>query len=102
MAVFDLLRKQDLSASEIRAIKEVAQGLLARLKDAPLRVESWRDKEATRDAVQIRDYLWSDDTGLPVQAYSEDDVAQRSAEVYRHVFRVYPTLPSPFYGRGAA
>jgi len=37
-----------------------------------------------------------------LEAYSEADVAARSDEVYRHVFRVYATLPSPFYGRSAA
>ncbi len=60
--------------------------------------------EATRDAVRvtIRDFLWSDKTGLPVTLYSEDDVNIRAVEVFRHVFRAYPTVPSPYYESAAA
>ena len=55
--------------------------------------------KATRDAVQvtIENFLWDDRTGLPTPAYSEEDVKTKSRDVYRHVHRVYPTIPSPFY-----
>jgi len=33
-----------------------------------------------------------------VDQYTEPDVHSRADEVYRHVFRAYPTLPSPHYG----
>ena len=64
----------------------------------------WRDKESTRDAVRvaIQNFLWSDKTGLPVDSYTEDDVQVRSDDVFRHVFRVYPTIPSPYYPYAAA
>ena len=54
---------------------------------------------ATRDAVRlaIKDFLWSDETGLPVDNYDEADVQNRAEEIYRRVYRVYPTLPSPYY-----
>ena len=57
------------------------------------------EKEATRDAVQvtIKDFLWTESTGLPAPAYSEEDVEAKARDVYRHVHRVYPTIPSPFY-----
>lgn len=72
--------------------------LLNALKEK-LRIDQWRDKETTRDAVRvtIRDFLWSDNTGLPVDLYAEDDVAQKAEDVFRHVFWAYPTLPSPYY-----
>ena len=78
--------------------------MLETLKAEKLRVDHWRDKEATRDAVRvtIQDFLWSDKTGLPVDSYSEDDVQARSDEVFRHVFRAYPTVPSPYYQSAAA
>jgi len=100
LAVFDLLKKPDLSTGEIKRIKAVAVELLQTLKTEKLRIDHWRDKEATRDAVRlaIHDFLWSESTGLPVDRYSEDDVGVCSEEVYRHVYRVYPTLPSPYYG----
>jgi type I restriction enzyme R subunit len=99
LAIFDLLKKPDLKSAEIKLIKKVATELLARLKAEKLRIDQWRDKEATRDAVRvtIHDYLWSDDTGLPVDTYSEDDVNERAEEIFRHVYRAYPTLPSPYY-----
>ena len=99
LAIFDLLKKQNLSASDIKRIKAVAVSLLEKLKAEKLRVDQWREKEATRDAVRvtIRDFLWSDETGLPVALYSEDDVQHRTEDVFQHVFRAYPTVPSPYY-----
>lgn len=99
LAIFDLLKKPELTPVEIKRIKAVAVDLLEILKDEKLRVDQWREKEATRDAVYltIKDYLWSDETGLPVDRYEEDEVKERADEVYRHVYRVYPTLPSPYY-----
>ena len=103
LAVFDLLKKPNLSKSDIRRIKAVAVELLETLKAEKLRVDQWRDKETSRDAVRvtIRDFLWSDATGLP-ESYTEGEVEARSDEVFRHVFRAYPTLPSPYYETAAA
>ncbi len=103
LAVFDLLKKPELSAKEIKYIKTVATELLKALKAEKLRIDQWTSKEATRDAVRvtIRDFLWSDSTGLPVDDYSEEDVLARVDDVYRHVYRVYPKLPSPVYSATA-
>jgi type I restriction enzyme R subunit len=99
LAMFDLLKKPDLSPKEIKQIKDVANVLLQTLKAEKLRIDHWQDKEATRDAVrlEILNFLWSDSTGLPVDKYTEEEVQARADEVYRHVYRVYPTLPSPYY-----
>lgn len=88
-----------LSAAEIKRIKEVAIGLLQTLKAEKLKIDHWRDKETTRDAVRvtIQDFLWSDKTGLPVGLYTEDEVKIKAEDVFTHVYRVYPTIPSPFY-----
>jgi type I restriction enzyme R subunit len=103
LAMFDLLKKDDLGTADIKRIKTIAVGLLETLKAEKLRVDQWRDKEATRDAVlqAIRDFLWSDATGLPVSSYTESEVTTRADAVYRHVFRAYPTLPSPYYSASA-
>ncbi|UCF90572.1 MAG: DUF3387 domain-containing protein [Desulfobacterales bacterium] len=99
LAIFDLLRKEELRPSDIKRIKAVAVELLAELKAEKLRVDHWRDKEATRDAVRIaiRDFLWRDETGLPVDAYDEAEVNDKADAVFMHVFRAYPTVPSPYY-----
>jgi type I restriction enzyme R subunit len=99
LAIFDLLKKPDLKDAEIRRIKKVAVGLLETLKQEKLRIDQWRDKETTRDAVRvtIQDFLWSDETGLPVDLYTEEDVSHKAEDVFRHIFWAYPTLPSPYY-----
>ncbi len=99
LAVFDLLRKPDLSAAEVKKIKTVSTELLKRLKTEKLKIDHWREKESTRDAVKmaIRDFLWDEDTGLPVDAYSEEDVVLKADDVFRHVYRAYPTIPSPYF-----
>ena len=104
LAIFDLLKKGELNAADIKRIKNVAVRLLETLKSEKLRIDQWRDKESTRDAVRvaIQNFLWSDKTGLPVDSYTEDDVQVRSDDVFRHVFRVYPTIPSPYYPYAAA
>jgi type I restriction enzyme R subunit len=103
LAVFDLLKKPDLTSDEIKRIKAVAIDLLGTLKAEKLRIDHWRDKESARDAVllTIQDYLWSENTGLP-EAYSEDDVRDKTEAVFMHVFRAYPTVPSPYYASMAS
>ena len=88
--------------ADVARIKTVAKELLRTLKAEKLRVDQWREKEATRSAVQvaIHDFLYSDysdETDLPAGAYSNEDVTARSEAVFTHVFRAYPTVPSPFY-----
>ena len=104
LALFDLLSKPDLTRAEIKRIKDVSADLLQTLKAEKLRVDHWRDKTATRDAVwsAIYDYLYSDKTGLPTDSYTPDDVRVRADEVYQHVFQVYLTVPSPYYAEGIA
>ena len=99
LALFDLLRKPDLDKQSITRIKKVASELLVTLKAEKLRIEHWREKEATRDAVRvaINDFLWNDKTGLPIENYTEDEVEEKAEDVFRHVWRVYPTVPSPVY-----
>jgi type I restriction enzyme, R subunit len=101
LAMFDILKKPELAEADLKRIKQVASELLANLKAEKLKVDHWRDKESTRDAVHvaIRDFLWSDDTGLPIQSYSEPEVNSKSEEAFRHVYWAYPTLPSPYYAQ---
>ena len=92
-----------LSNSETKKVKSVARELLSALKAGKLKIDHWRDKESTRDGVrqQIFDFLFSDATGLP-NAYSEKEVDERTEAVYRHVYEVYPVVPSPYYDSRSA
>jgi type I restriction enzyme R subunit len=47
--------------------------------------------------VTIHDFLYDDTTGLPLGLYDEQDVEATTEAVYEHVWRAYPTLPSPLY-----
>lgn len=99
LAIYDLLAKPDLTPQEIRKIKKVAKSLLKKLKDKLGKLYQWREREPMRDEIKIliKDFLWSDKTGLPVECYSETDVGKKTEEVFYHVYRAYPTIPSPYY-----
>ena len=99
LALFDLLKKPDLTASAIKRLKRVAVELLETLKTEKLKIDHWRDKESTRDAVRIaiRDFLWNEETGLPVDSYTDGEVKAKSEDIFLHVYRAYPSVPSPYY-----
>ena len=83
----------------VKCRAKIAVELLNTLKQEKLKIDHWREKEATRDAVEIaiRDFLWSDITGLPVGIYTEYEVKTKSKNVYQHILQKYPTVPSPYY-----
>ncbi len=91
LALYDLLRKDGLTKKDTDRIKQVAARLLETLKAEKLKVDQWREKEATRDAVHmtIYDFLYDDRTGLPAEAYSEDEVKQKADRVFWHVMGQY-------------
>ena len=100
LALFDLLNKSNLQPNEIAKIKQVATTLLVTLKGERLRIANWQQKESTRDAVkqQIFDFLYDERTGLPVEQYGEVEISDIPENVYLHVYRAYPKLPSYLYG----
>lgn len=100
LAIYDLLRKEKLTPGEIKRINKVSVELLKTLKAEKLKIDHWREKESTRDSVlvSIRNYLYSEDTGLPVDSYTDEEVEKKAEVVYEHVYRVYPEIPSPYYG----
>ena len=99
LAIFDLLKKPDILPADVKRIKKVATELLETLKTEKLKIDHWTDKESTRDAVRttIHDFLFDDATGLPIDTYTDEDVSIKTEEVFAHVFRVYPFVPSPYY-----
>ncbi len=92
LVLFDLLVKPDLKSKERKRIKQVAKGLLERLKAEKLKIDNWREKQSTRDAVmvEIKNYLWDEETGLPVGIYEDKDVDEKAEAVYLHVLKFYP------------
>lgn len=100
LVLFDLLSKPNLQPKEVAQIKQVATSLLATLKAERLRVGNWKQKESSRDAVkqQIFDFLYDEKTGLPIEQYEEEEISDITEKVFLHVYRAYPSLPSPIYG----
>lgn len=100
LVLFDMLKKPDLSKTEIKQIKNVASSLLETLKAEKLNIDNWREKEGMRDAVKqsIYDYLYDDETGLPADSYQVEEIAVLADSLFSHVYRAYPRVPSPLYG----
>ena len=99
LAIFDLLKKPNLESKDISKIKKVAKELLVVLKNKLKDLYHWQDREPSRDTVKviIRDFLWNETTGLPVDFYSVTEVEKKTEEVFLHVYRAYTAVPSPYY-----
>ncbi|MBD2495457.1 type I restriction endonuclease subunit R [Nostoc sp. FACHB-280] len=93
LAVFDLLcsSKDNLDTRIRNRLKQVAQSLIEAVKSQLQQLENWRDKESTRATIKsfIYDYLYSEDTGLPVDAYDDRDVDNLSNIVFLHIYQQY-------------
>ncbi len=87
LAIFDLIRKENLNPDEEKQVKKVAHELLAKLKIEKF-VLDWKRKEETRADVKItiRDMLYDN---LPEPAYSEQDCEDRTQKVYFHIYDNY-------------
>jgi type I restriction enzyme R subunit len=91
-AIFDILRKPDLSESDKKKIKEIAIELLAELKKDKLKVEQWADKSVTAAAVfnTVNKTLFE---AMPYPTYHTDDIDLRTNLIYEH-------LKHQYYGGG--
>lgn len=87
LAVFDLLRKDDLNPDETDQVKKIAKELVTRLKLEKLALD-WKKKEETRADVKvtIRALLYDN---LPEPTYSKTDCEDRTQKVYLHVYDNY-------------
>lgn len=99
LALFDLLAKPQLSPANREKLKRVSQKLLDTLKAEKLRIDSWREKEATRADVRafIFDFLYDEQNGLPADDYTDEDVAVRTSLVFEHIYQQYPDLEHSVY-----
>jgi type I restriction enzyme R subunit len=101
LAVFDLLcqNKNNLSTRTRNRVKEVAHDLVEAIKAELAKLEDWREKETTRAQVQtfIFNYLWDENTGLPVDAYQPDEVEVLSKTLFQHVYTQYPNASGSVY-----
>lgn len=89
LALFDLLMKPDLEKDDIKRLKAVAVGLYQTLQAQIAAMQDFAAKQATRDQMRItiRDYLWSDKTGLPSK-YAEPEVEAKTEAVFAHMISI--------------
>lgn len=86
LAIFDILRKENLTPDEEQKVKKASQELLQSLSDK-LSLD-WRKKQDARADVKvtIRSFLFSK---LPEPTYTEQDCSVKTEAVYLHVFDRY-------------
>jgi type I restriction enzyme R subunit len=91
-AIFDILRKQNLSEADKKRIKEIAIELLEELKKEKLKVDQWAYKTATAAAVfnTVNKTLFE---LLPYPTYETDEVDLKTNLVFEH-------LKHQYYGGG--
>lgn len=92
LALFDLLISgKKLTNKEREKIKEVGTELLEGLKKEKLNMSNWRDKESTKADVKtfIYNFLYDENTGLPIEQYTPEDVEIKANIVFEHVYNQY-------------
>tara|TARA_Y100001958_G_C21232193_1_gene558043 strand:+ start:1 stop:2610 length:2610 start_codon:yes stop_codon:yes gene_type:complete len=86
LAVFDMLRKPDLTKADIKKIKTMSAELLGELRNYLKSVQDAFAKQSTSDGFRqkIYDFLYDDITGLPVNTYTEEDIYLLTGELYQY------------------
>lgn len=98
LSLFDLLvrDKPALNSSEIKKLKSVSKELLEHLKSRYLNIQNWRGSEFIKGEVEtfIHDFLYADETGLPPESFSIDEVKLKSDEIFGYIYQQYPNAES--------
>lgn len=96
-AVFDILRKPNLSTVEKIKVKEIAVELLNELKKEKLKIDLWSDKSETAAAVFniVSNTLFE---ALPYPTYQTNDIDVKTNMIYEHLRYKYFGGGSSVYG----
>ena len=86
LALFDLVRRDDLSKVDRERIKQASRDLLEGVMAVIAPLDHWTEKEQTQAEVEtyILDHVYQT---LPEPPYSSDDKAQVAQLVYRHIWQ---------------
>ncbi len=106
LPVFDLLvrTKGKLAPKARNRVKEVAAKLLEAIKAELAKLDHWREKRQTQAQVQqlIYNHLYDEKTGLPVDAYTDEEVKALAEIVYLHVYQQYESATENVYVMSAS
>lgn len=86
LAIFDLLKKDDLGKAERERVKQASKGLLESLHRLVLPLERWTDKEQTQAEVEtfILDFIYQE---LPTPPFTDDEKQLIARQAYDHVWQ---------------
>ena len=86
LALFDLLKKDDLAKAERERVKQASRNLLASIKMRLSKLDRFWEKEQTKADVEvfILDELYA---SLPTPPFSAEEKKAVAAEVYAHVWQ---------------
>jgi type I restriction enzyme R subunit len=87
LAIYDLLRKTELTPKEEAEVKKVARKTLQTLKTEKLRVKRWR--ESIEVSAQVKVMIDDSLQWLPREPYPDDELDIKSLLVYQHVYTNY-------------
>jgi type I restriction enzyme, R subunit len=92
--IFDMLCKPDLTKPDIRKIKAVSVDLLKLIQSRMEEVQDVFAKESTSDGFRqsIYDFLYEENSGLPADSYTPEDVELMTESVFTFV-RMRHSLP---------
>ena len=97
LAIFDLLKKPELTKAEEAKVKEVAKDTLVTLKTEMLKIDRWRESiQVTAQVKTLIDYRlqW-----LNQELYSNEKVDIKSLLVYQHIYANYQGAEMSRYGK---
>jgi len=87
LAIYDLLKKPELSKKEEDAVKSVAKKVLATLKEEKLKIDRWR--ESTQVSSQVKVMIDEGLQYLPQEPYPDEELDTASLVVYQHIYSNY-------------
>jgi len=93
LAIYDLLRKDDLTKKDEEAVKKVAKETLEKLKSEKLKGSRWR--ESAQVSAQIRIIIRDSLLFLPQEQYPDEEIDIKTLDVYQHIY-------SNYYGGGSS
>ena len=88
LAIFDLLKDgKELEPKELKAVKKIAKETLDKLKAEKLKIDRWR--ESRQITAQVKGLIYDTLLWLPQNTYSDEDVSQKTINVYQHIYTNY-------------
>src|SRR5438270_1921223 len=86
LAIFDLLRKDNLSKADRDRVKEACRSLLAHLEEVFASMERWTEKEQTQSEVQVAilDELYR---ALTTPPFSEEEKGAAAERIYQYIWQ---------------